>query len=91
VRALVFAPGSANPDELFGLPPAYGAVMELGPLADEGLAYAAALSEAGVRVEVRRFPAAFPAAFSSAPGAAVSRRYLAEETAVLARALRVHE
>jgi acetyl esterase/lipase len=82
------APGRASPDELRGLPPAYVAVMELDPLADEGLAYAAALSEAGVPVEVHRFPGAFHAAFSSAPGASVSRRYLAEETAVLARALR---
>ncbi|MGI5519149.1 alpha/beta hydrolase fold domain-containing protein [Streptomyces sp. CA-106131] len=92
MRALVFAaPGRTNPDELLGLPPAYGAVMELDPLADEGLAYAAALSKAGVPVEVHRFPGAFHAAFSSAPAAAVSRRYLAEETAVVARALRVHE
>ncbi|MFQ6200213.1 alpha/beta hydrolase [Streptomyces sp. NPDC000405] len=85
------APGRANPDELLGLPPAYVAVMELDPLADEGLAYAAALSEAGVPVEVHRFPGAFHAAFSSAPGASASRRYLAEESAVLARALRAHE
>lgn len=83
------APGRARVEDLRGLPPAYIAVMELDPLCDEGLAYAAALAEAGVAVEAHRFPGAFHAAFTAAPDAAVSRRYLAEETAVLARALGV--
>ncbi|MFJ9387788.1 alpha/beta hydrolase [Nocardioides sp. NPDC101246] len=83
------APGRASVDDLRGLPPAYVAVMGLDPLCDEGLAYAAMLAEAGVPVEVHRFPGAFHAAFTAKPTAEVSRRYLAEEIQVLARALGV--
>ncbi|OUS90667.1 alpha/beta hydrolase [Rhodococcus sp. NCIMB 12038] len=83
------APGRASIDDLRGLPPAYVAVMELDPLCDEGLAYGAMLAEAGVAVEAHRFPGAFHAAFTAEPSAGISRRYLAEEIAVLARALGV--
>lgn len=83
------APCRATPEELCGLPPAYVAVMDLDPLCDEGLAYAALLAAAGVLVEAHRFPGLFHAAFTSAPDAGVSRRYLAEESAVLASALGV--
>jgi acetyl esterase len=81
------APGRASVEELRGLPPAYVAVMELDPLCDEGLEYAARLAAAGVPVEAHRFPGAFHGAFSSVPEAWVSRRYLAEELEVLRRAL----
>lgn len=83
------APGRASIDDLRGVPPAYVAVMELDPLCDEGLAYAAMLAEAGVAAEAHRFPGAFHAVFTAAPSAGISRRYLAEEIAVLARALGV--
>ena len=83
------APGRASVEDLRGLPPAYVAVMEVDPLCDEGLAYAALLAEAGVAVESHRFPGMFHAAYTAVPTATVSQRYLAEELAVLAQALGV--
>ncbi|WP_216896077.1 alpha/beta hydrolase [Nocardia alni] len=80
------APARATLDELRGLPPAYVAVMGLDPLRDEGVAYAGALADAGVPVELHEFPGTFHASFSMAPDAAVSRRFLAEEEDVLRRA-----
>jgi acetyl esterase len=51
------APGRCK--DLSGLPSACVVVCEFDPLRDEGLAYAAALAQAGVSVELRLYPGTF--------------------------------
>lgn len=88
-------PGSSDVDQyaaparaktLAGLPPAYVSVMEFDPLRDEGIAYAQALSRAGVPTELHLFPGTFHGS-SKIAGAEVTRREAEEEIAVLRRAL----
>jgi len=68
------------------LPPTYIAVKQFDPLRDEGITYAQNLLEADVVVELHQFPATFHGS-SMIAAAEVSQRELAEEVAVLTRAL----
>ncbi len=78
------APSRAT--DLSGLPPAYVDAMEFDPLRDESIAYALALLEAGVQVELHLFPGTFHGS-SLLATAHASQREAAEEIAVLRRAL----
>ncbi|MET9671210.1 alpha/beta hydrolase [Streptomyces sp. NPDC006475] len=77
----------ARATDLSRLPPAYITAMEFDPLRDEGIGYACALLHADVAVELHVFPGTFHGSVG-VNTAEVSRRELAEETAVLTRALR---
>jgi acetyl esterase len=68
------------------LPPTYLSVMQFDPLRDEGIDYARKLLEADVVVELHSYPATFHASYIIT-AAEVSQRELAEEVAVLSRAL----
>ncbi|GAA3566991.1 alpha/beta hydrolase [Amycolatopsis ultiminotia] len=78
------APARAN--DLTGLPRTYVSVAEFDPLRDEGIDYARALLAAGVPVEVHLFPGTYHGS-GAVREAAVSRRELAEEVAVLRKAV----
>ncbi|WP_344418397.1 alpha/beta hydrolase [Pseudonocardia ailaonensis] len=69
-----------------GLPPTYISVMQFDPLRDEGVEYAQKLLAADVVVELHLYPATFHASHIIT-AAEVSQRELAEEVAVLSRAL----
>jgi acetyl esterase len=72
----------ARATELANLPQTYVSAAELDPLRDEAIEFAQALLAAGVPVELHVFPGTFHGSLG-ARGAAVSRRQVAEEIAVL--------
>ena len=72
--------------DLSGLPPAHVTVMELDPLRDEGIAYAAAMLAAGVSVELHAYPGTFHGS-SLVTEAAVSKRMSEDLLGALRRGL----
>jgi acetyl esterase/lipase len=77
----------ARRTDLAGLPPAFIGVGTLDLFLDEDLAYAAALTAAGVPVDLRVVPAAFHAFDGVAPQAPASRAFTAQWIATLAAAI----
>jgi acetyl esterase/lipase len=72
----------ARAKDLSGLPASYILCAGLDPLRDEGLSYANRLTESGVAVELHLVPS-IPHGFASIPSAAISKRLLSEQVAVL--------
>lgn len=79
----------ARATDLSGLPPTYISVMQFDPLRDENIAYAQALLDAGVTVEMHLFPGTFHGS-GLARDAAVSQREFREALTVLGKALGVN-
>jgi acetyl esterase/lipase len=76
----------AREQDLSGLPPAHVTVMELDPLRDEGIDYAARMLQAGVSVELHAYPGTFHGA-ALAQSAAVCRRMSEDMLGALRREL----
>ena len=77
----------ARAADLAGLPPAYVNVGDLDLFVDEDVAYARALADAGVPVELHVYPGAWHGSTSFASHTALSRRWAADERDALRRAL----
>jgi acetyl esterase/lipase len=72
--------------DLSGLPPAHVTVMELDPLRDEGIDYAARMLQSGVSVELHAYPGTFHGS-SLVVDAAVSKRQTEDLLGALRRGL----
>ncbi len=79
----------ARSTDLSGLPPAYVVVGDLDLLVDEDVAYARAMADAGVAVELHVYPGAYHGSAMTVPDARLSKRWIADELAVLAQVLGV--
>ena len=77
----------ARATDLSGLPPAYINVGDLDLFVDEDVAYARALADAGVPVELHIYPGAYHGSSGFTPNASLSQRWNADERAALRRAL----
>lgn len=73
--------------DLAGLAPAVLVVAELDPLRDDGLAYAAALADAGVPVEVRTFPGMIHGFFDMGRVSPAAQAAIEETTALFRKVL----
>ncbi|HEX5263595.1 MAG TPA: alpha/beta hydrolase [Phenylobacterium sp.] len=81
----------ARVQNLVGLPPAYIAVGDIDLFAQEDIAYANRLIEAGVPVELHVFPGGYHGFNMLVPDAAVSKAFTAAEYDGLRRALDIHK
>lgn len=79
----------ARATDLAGLPPAYVSVGDLDLFLEEDLAYALALSGAGVPVELHVYPGAFHGSDGFVSRSPLSRRWVRDGRDALARALGV--
>ena len=77
----------ARATDLAGLPPAYINVGDLDLFVDEDVAYARAMADAGVPVELHIYPGAYHGSNGAVPTSVLSRRWAADELAALGRAL----
>lgn len=77
---------AARAEDLSGLPPVFMATGALDLFTEENLEYARRLMAAGVPVELHVYPGA-PHGFMQYPGAAVTKQYMRDAMAALARGL----
>ena len=77
----------ARATDVSGLPPAYINVGDLDLFVDEDVAYARAMSDAGVPVELHVYPGAYHGSNGAVPTSVLSRRWALDELAALGRAL----